>query len=106
MTRPERPRDEGGLGDNQRLPQRVLKPLPRECARDNLEAMAAARRAVARERLRGPPVLDPLWAAIRTETDAAHGAVAPSPSAPAAPTNAEDAMAMGLTGRSSTASQP
>ncbi len=106
MTRPERPRDEGGLGDNQRLPQRVLKPLPRECARDNVEAMAAARRAVARERLRGPPVLDPLWAAIRTETAAAHGAVAPSPSAPAAPTNAEDAMAMGLTGRSSTASQP
>ena len=61
----ERPRREGGLGDNPRLPQRdLVKELP---PRGVVEAAALARRVEARAQLRaGAPTTDPLWAAVNT----------------------------------------
>ena len=67
---PERPRAEGGLGDNPRLPVRgPLKELPAADSKDTAAAVALAKRAEARAsglpREKAPPK-DPLWVAINT----------------------------------------
>ncbi len=85
---PNRPRAQGGLGDDARTKQRTLKPLPRDCARDHAEAVAIARRTEAREQRM--PVRDPLWAAIHTAAPSASAPPGPpAPAAPAAPADAE-----------------
>ncbi len=93
----ERPRAQGGLGDNPRLPQRPpLKEPPAMAMRAAAAATVEAMRAEGRLHLRaGAPARDPLWAAIHTAAPSASAPPGPpAPAAPAAPADAEDAIAM------------
>ena len=64
---PERPRAEGGLGDNPRMAQRApVKELPLSEMKRVAEAAAVAQRAEARGQFRTAPPKDPLWVAVNS----------------------------------------